>query len=199
MFAKYAQKLTGNLIKNMVISESDAEVYRFGFEAGFAIIANVLVTLIVGFILGMPLESLLLLAVFIPLRSCAGGIHASNNIKCTVLSALAVFSSLIAAHIAVSYLNAVVVLIAGVACSAIILALAPVQDANRPLDKAETRLLKQRTLKVLCAEITILILLLSFGLKAAALVLVCTLCLVCLSICVGALKNHLCARGIKGS
>jgi len=190
MFAKGALKITERLVQNQIIPESDFEIYAFGFESGFAMVTNVIITAIIGFILGMPLESLLMLAVFIPLRSCAGGIHASNNMKCLVLSSISVFLVLVAARAAQDLFSVIFILAVAIACSAIIFALAPVQDANKPIGKDDARILKRRTIKVLCFEIGLFVVLLSFGLIVASLVMTFTLFLVCLSLGFGVLKNY---------
>jgi len=195
MFNKTATRLTENLIKNQIISESDSEIYRFGFETGFVLLVNVAVTLSFGFILGMPIESIIVLLVLIPLRSCAGGIHASNNIKCIILSTFLFSIVLIASRFSQSITSIAMILVLGIACSIIILALAPVQDANKPIKKDEARTLKQRTLKVLLIEIAILSLLLFLGFNLAATVLAFTLFLVCISVSVGALRNYITRTG----
>ena len=191
MFTKAATKLTALLVNNQIISEEDFEVYCFGFKAGFVILLNVLVTISIGFILWMPLESLLILLVFIPLRSCAGGIHTSNNIKCFFASTFFVFLVLIAARAVYGLFDMPVSILTGFICSIIIFALAPVQDANKPLNNEDKRKLKRHTLRVLCILFGLLLVLFFLRFVIAVNVFVFTLFLVCLSVCTGALKNYI--------
>jgi len=190
MFSKSALKITDYLVQNRIISESDSEIYSFGFKAGFAMLANIAITLAIGVIMGMLLESLLMLAIFVPLRSCAGGVHASNNIKCLLLSVIAVFLVLIMAREASGFFNDTLIFIIGVVCSIIIFILAPVQDANKPLNKDDCKVLKRRSLKALCIELSLFLMLLYLGFKTATIVFILTLSLTCLSVCIGALKNY---------
>ena len=191
MLEKYAIKITANLVENKVINEADSEVYSFGLKNGFIILLNLVITLLIGFILRMPLESLLFLLVFIPLRSCAGGIHASNNVRCMILSVIAVVLLLITANLIVAIMSAPIIIAAASFCAFVIYGLSPVQDANKPLDDDEIKLYKKRTFKVLCVEFGLLLILLFFRLNLAATVLTLTLLFVCFSVCAGALKNKL--------
>ncbi|MCL2248944.1 MAG: accessory gene regulator B family protein [Oscillospiraceae bacterium] len=191
MFNKFALKITESLVENSVINEVDSEIYVFGFKNGFVILFNIAVTLTIGFILGMPLESLLFLFVFIPLRSCAGGIHASNNTRCLILSAIAVVLLLIAANMIMTVVNIPMIVITAVVCVAVLYMLSPVQDANKPLDDDEIKLYKKRTTKILCAEFGLLLILSLFGFRLASIVLTLTLLFVCFSVCAGALKNKI--------
>jgi accessory gene regulator B len=189
MFDKFALKITETLVENGVINDADSEVYVFGFKNGFVILFNIAITLTIGFILGMALESLLFLFVFIPLRSCAGGIHASNNTRCLILSAIAIVLLLIIANIILVVVNVPMIVVTSAICVAVIYILAPVQDANKPLDDDEIKLYKKRTTKILCAEFGLLLILLPLGFRLATIVLTLTLLFVCLSVCAGALKN----------
>jgi len=195
MLEKYAIKITANLVENKVINEADSEVYSFGLKNGFIILLNLVITLLIGFILRMPLESLLFLLVFIPLRSCAGGIHASNNVRCMILSVIAVVLLLITANFIVAVMTASIIVAAATVCALVIYLLSPVQDANKPLDDEEIKLYRKRTLKVLCVEFGLLLILLFFGFNLAATVLTLTLLFVCFSLCAGALKNKLMYTG----
>jgi len=189
MFTKAAKNLTDGLVRSHVIPESDFEVYCFGFEVGLAMAVNLLLSFIIGLLIGMPLESLLLLAVFIPLRSCAGGFHASSHFRCLWLSVLTVLAVLVSARLAANLFTPALTLLLGGASATLIGMLAPVQDANRPLDKAEVHLFKRRTKIALCANLLVLILLLVFGFETSAMVSALTLLVVCLSLCAGAAKG----------
>jgi len=191
MLTKIAIKVTNNLIENHIISKEDFELYSFGLKSSLIIAINIIVTLIIGFSLRMPIESLLILVVFIPLRSCAGGIHASNNTLCLFISALMIVSILIFTKWLLLYftLNLTLMTVVGLVAAVITFILAPVQDANKPLNANEAQLFKKRTLKVLFAEISFLIIMLCFRIDTVVLVIALTLCIVCLSVCAGAVKN----------
>lgn len=195
MFRHCAGKLTSSLVENNVISAEDFELYSFGFEMTFAVAANILTTLLIGILFRMPLESLLFLTAFIPLRSYAGGFHASGHFRCYWLSTVAVIAVLFATRFVLSIYSEDVVLIIGFVCAGTMFVLVPVQDSNRPLEDIEIRVFRRRAKIVLCVEVITMAASLALGLKMITAVLFCTLFFTCVSACAGALKN--CIKHIK--
>lgn len=195
MFIKGANRLTNSLVNNGVISESDFELYSFGFEMGFAIVANILTTLVIGLCFRMPLESLVFLAAFIPLRSYIGGFHAANHLRCYILSNIAVIAVLASAHFVTSIYNDAFIITTGLVCLVIIFFLAPVQDANRPLEDIEFYVFRRRARIILCAEALLAAILFLVDAKTTVSVLLCTFALACISVCAGAIK--ICIHPVK--
>ena len=191
MFAVSARRLTNSLINKNVISESDFELYNFGFKMGFAILANIFTTLFIGILFRMPVESLLFLAAFIPLRSYTGGYHASNYTRCYLLSTLLVVVLLIAVRFVSSTLSAAVILGVSLVCATAMLVLVPVQDRNRPLEEIEIRVFRKRARITLCLEFTALIILTAASLDTIVSVLCCTFCLTGITTVMGVIKNRL--------
>jgi len=191
MFAKSASKITTSLVNNGTIDNSEFEIYHFGFEMGFAIIANVLTTLAIGFIFRMPLESLLFLAVFIPLRSYVGGFHASNHLRCYWLSTLAVVAVLLAIRFVVSIYSVPMIIIVAGMCVVAMSILVPVQDDNRPLDEVEIRVFGRRARTVLCIEFIALVTTTAAGLITISSILFCTILLSGFAVFAGAIKNRI--------
>ena len=189
MFTKSANKMTESLVSNNIIDRSDFEIYRIGFEMGFAIIAYVLTTLSIGFIFRMPLESLLFIFAFYPLRSYVGGFHTSNHFRCYWLSMLATVAVLFTIRFVVSMYSApLIVVIAGI-CVAIMFFLVPVQDANRPLEDIEIRVFGRRARIVLGAELAALIIASAVGLITISAIIFCTILLSGIAVFAGAIKN----------
>lgn len=191
MFKHNAGQITRSLIANGVIAESDFELYNFGFEMALSIAANIITTIFIGILFKMPMESLLFLTAFIPLRSYVGGFHAPNHFNCYWLSVVAVVAVLLASRFVLSVYNIAAVIIIGIICSAIMFMLVPVQDANRPLDDIEILVYGRRARIVICVEIFTLITLISLGFETAVSVLICVLILTCLTVCMGAIKNYI--------
>ena len=191
MFTKSADKLTEYLIKNGFIQRPEYEVYRFGFETVLAVSANFAFALIIGFAVRMPLETLLFLAAFIPLRQYIGGFHTANNVRCFFVSALAVTAALLAIRYVLNVYNAPAILIISGICVIIMFFIVPVADANRPLDEVEKRIFGRRARIVLCIEIIVLAISIAIGLRIIAAIIFCTLLLAFISSCAGVLKNTL--------
>ena len=191
MFTKSADKLTEHLIKNGFIPRNEHEIYKFGLEAVFAVCTNVISAMIIGFILRMPLETLLFLAAFIPLRQYIGGFHTANNVRCFFISAIAVTAVLLATRFVLhAYSVPVIVIISGL-CAIIMFFIVPIADANRPLDDVEKRVFGRRARIVLCVELTVLVISIALGLRVIASIIFCTLLLAFISSCAGMLNNYI--------
>ena len=190
MFTKGANKVTESLINNGTINRADFELYRFGFEVGFAIIANILTTLAIGFLFSMPLESLLFLVAFIPLRSYVGGFHTSNHFRCYWLSILAVVAVLFAVRFVVSIYNPLVLIVISSICAIVMFILVPVQDANRPLEDIEIRVYGRRARIVIGIEFSVMVGLTVTGFEVISAILFCTILLSGIAVCAGTIKNY---------
>lgn len=156
MFNSISEKITGLLIRQGTIADSQKELYRYGFNQGFTMVFNVITTLIIGCVFGMVIQSIVFLMAYIPLRSYAGGYHASTPWRCYFISLILMIVVLaIIKLMSFSVIGSGVILGIG---TIICVALAPVEDKNKPLDEAEQKVYKRRTYIILFAEICISIL-----------------------------------------
>ena len=81
MFTRVSEYVTQQLEKENIITSENRELYRYGIQNGLVIALNSLTSLLIGIIFGELVYSILLLAVYIPLRTYAGGYHASTQIR----------------------------------------------------------------------------------------------------------------------
>ena len=153
MFEKTADKLTRGLCGRGVIAESEAALYRYGFDMALTMLLNIISTAAVGLIFGMVFESIAFLVCYIPLRSYAGGYHSETPLRCYFLS-LAMIAAVLSALKLLPFGAAgyAVIMAAGAALCAL---LYPVEDHNKPLDEAEVRVYRRRALTILAAEVCI--------------------------------------------
>lgn len=86
MFKKTACKITQRLFEKGIISESDFDLYEYGFNMGITVLLNLISTIVIGVIAGNVFESIAFLVFYIPLRSYAGGYHASTPRRCYFIS-----------------------------------------------------------------------------------------------------------------
>lgn len=153
MFEKSAEKITSRLLKNKVILKEDKEIYVYGFKSGFTLLLNLLTAFIVGFVFGMILQSIVFMISYIPLRSYAGGFHASTPWRCYGIS-LFIIAAVLSWLKFVPFLSIgciVPIIIGSILC----FVLAPVEDKNKPLDEKEQRVFKKRAYLILIIEICI--------------------------------------------
>lgn len=82
MMGRIAEWLTAFLIDKDIIDKEDAEVYSFGFQAGLEFISCLSVSSGMAVLTHRVMEYLVFLAVFMPVRSYAGGFHFDRFLYC---------------------------------------------------------------------------------------------------------------------
>lgn len=153
MFANISEYLTQQLENENVISSDKRELYRYGFQNGMILTLNFVTSILIGVIFGKVVDSIFLLAAYMPLRSYAGGHHSSSSEKCYIVSSfiMIIWMCLLKFQILPTSC-CVIMLIVGLSVCFI---LAPVEDKNKPLDADEIRIYRKRSLAILLIEICV--------------------------------------------
>lgn len=151
MFVKLSEYITQQLEKGKIIQSDNRELYQYGFQQGLILLLNFTTSIVIGMIFGKVLESILILASYIPLRSYAGGHHSDSSEKCYVVSTLItiVWMLIIKFLILSTSCWGIILLIGSVVC----FTLSPVENLQKPLDEDETRMYRKRALIILAVEI----------------------------------------------
>ena len=68
-----------------VITKEQKAIVRYGLDLLFSAIISLVSFAVLGMILGVEVQTLLLLAVFIPLQSFGGGYHCQTHFRCWIL------------------------------------------------------------------------------------------------------------------
>lgn len=140
---RIAEGIVDSLITHEIICKKDRSLYTYGFHQGFILLGNMFTTVVIGWIYGAILEGLVFLSAYIFLRLNAGGYHAKTPLRCYLLSTVIVIAALSGIqYIPWNVLIAASVLL--VSC-VIIVGLAPMEDADKPLDSIEKLVYKKRT------------------------------------------------------
>lgn len=189
MFAKSADRITQKLKDNNTIDDEHYEICRYGLQQGFSIILNVVSTIVIGVAFGMLWQAGLFTALYIPLRSHAGGYHANTATRCYVYSILLMIAVLLAMKYL--FIPTFICIIALVISCAVILILAPVEDANKPLDNIEQVVYRKRTYVITALETTIFFIALFFGVKQILLCDMWVVVMMCGILITGKCKNEL--------
>lgn len=142
------------LIEYKIISEDDRELYLYGLQLGVVTIQNVLITIILGVLFQNLISTIAFLIAYIPLRSYAGGYHATSSKICFIYSLGLIF--LIEIYFTHSLGVRDTVLLLGGAIY-IIYKYAPLQSENKSLSYEETIRYADIVKKVLCLEVSVLI------------------------------------------
>ena len=150
-----AERITQKLIATSAIEEGDRDLYCYGFFLLVTCLFFFLVTVAVGFFLGIPCESAVFYIAFITLRTYAGGIHAKTEAACTVLTTIALGAAVIAIKILENTNAGILPLF--VFSNLCILLLSPLDSHEKPLDEEDGRKYRRisYSLLIVCDAITI--------------------------------------------
>lgn len=189
MFAKTADTITKKLQENNSISSEQYEICRFGFQQGLTILLNAVTVMVIGAVMKELWQAILFMALYAPLRSNAGGYHARTATRCYVYSILL----MIAVLLAMKYLliPTFICIIALVISCAVILLLAPVEDANKPLDDIEQVVYRKRTYVIMAIEIVFCVIALLCGAKQIMLCFIWAFTMIGCILIAGKMKNGL--------
>ena len=134
-------------------------------------------------------QAILFMALYAPLRSNAGGYHARTATRCYVYSILLMIAVLLAMKYL--YLPTFICIITLVISCAVILILAPVEDANKPLDDIEQVVYRKRTYMITALEAILFFIALFFGVKQILLCCMWVMLMMCGIQLAGKCKNEL--------
>lgn len=137
MISKASVLLTKQLTKKGFIMQEEQDLYEYAFFMIVSYLLFFFISILVGLIVGIPLESVLFFCAFSVIRNHAGGIHASTEAKCTVITTILIISCLITLKLMIRYslceLSIALMLVA-IFCFSFI---KPVDNSNKKLSKAE--------------------------------------------------------------
>lgn len=142
-----SEQLTLKLIELQVIDSNDKAIYLYGFQQGALLLINILTLMIIGIIFDMVWQTICFISSYSILRVYAGGYHAKTKLRCYLFSMGMMTTSLyLIKYIPWGWYRYIITLIVS---SSIILMLAPVEDKNKPLDKLERSVYRQKSIIIL--------------------------------------------------
>lgn len=188
MKASFSEKITASLITQGVISTESKSLYTYGLQQGMQILFNLLTTIVTGLAFGMLWQSLVFTLAYIPLRAYAGGYHANTQLKCYFSSTVTLIGVLLLVKL-VPW-NFFICLIAAIAAGIVIFLLAPVEDANKPLDQTEIKVYKKRSRYILCLLFILIFLFWSLSRLQAAICITMALDFLAVMLLLGKIKRQ---------
>ncbi len=137
------------------IDEEEADIYRFGLECMVLKVIHYISYIIIAIFMKSVVTMIFSSIILVPLRCMAGGYHAKTRIRCYLFSCAVVAFLCKLNQVPVSMnISIIILLIADV----IILAFAPVENENRPIDMDEKIIFVYKTrLILLIGNIAIII------------------------------------------
>lgn len=149
MIGSFAEKLTDRLIKKGSVSEGNRELYVYGFFMLFSHAAYFALAVIIGFVLGCAVQSIIFFIAFQFVRRFAGGYHADTEIKCTVLSVSTIFLSILMCRLARDFNFSVYLTVPAAVCALLTAVFCPLDTPSKPLSAAEKKRCRKISLLII--------------------------------------------------
>lgn len=160
MIKRAVTRLVSAQIRLGTIQESNRKVYEYGYQLMIEAFINVVISLLLGAVLGCFKEVVFFLIVFMPLRSFCGGYHAAKTWQCTVLSNLVVLLVIVVSKVSLlAGIITPVYILGDIVIGGMIVLFAPVDNENRRLGEKERRRYKMTASVVMSVEALLCIIL----------------------------------------
>ena len=159
MLNKLGKRLTNTLINNNQIDESERCLYEYGF---FILLSNVIyvtITLILGSVFNIIIESMAFYFAFSLIRRYAGGFHASSEMKCTLITTISIFLCLLCTKLCETNNIQMPILIPTMIAAIYIFILCPLDTPEKPLTKEEYKYFR----KISWLILLLIVLMISIG------------------------------------
>ncbi len=149
---KLSRKVTRSLVENGNISKEYEAVYQYALQSVLILGVNILLSLLIGILLDRVVYCIVFLCAIIPLRSNAGGYHASKLLVCYILSFISLISTLLL--VGKTDLFWIIALAAvAVASTVFIYVYAPLDTKNRRLDDEEKKRIGSKARRIVITEL----------------------------------------------
>ena len=137
MISKLSKKIVVDLIDKSIINDTEEELYTYGFFMLLSRTLYFILTIIFGVILNLVPESVVFYVTFQFIRTNAGGIHASSELKCEVATTVSLLLCLWVVKLCDLYNLKIVIIILTIVAAVLIFLLCPLDTPEKPLNKKE--------------------------------------------------------------
>lgn len=174
MISKIIAKLVEYLYRKNIIDEDKKEIYQYGYEVLISGLIGFAIVMILGAIMKCFMESILFLAVFVPIRQLTGGYHADSYLKCNIVFTVLFLIVILATEaMLTTILFVYIFILAGVFVLAVY-EFAPMENPNKPLDEGQ-KLLNRKIALAVSAIISVTSIIVYFMNKRVAILIAMTL------------------------
>lgn len=154
MITTISAKLAAYLCRKNIIDETRKEIYQYGYEVLISGLTGFAIVMILGAIMKCFMESILFLAVFVPIRQLTGGYHADSYLKCNIVfTVLFLIVMLVTEAMLSTILFVYMFILTGVFVLAVY-EFAPMENPNKPLDEGQ-KVLNRKTALAVSAIISV--------------------------------------------
>lgn len=161
MEEKCSKAIARFLISQIPEAREKERILKYGLELMITAFIGLMLMVCVSILSGQPLAWLPFILGFAPLRTTAGGFHASSHVGCYILTtvtfAISVALALVGRMMSVQYF------VISVLSFAIIIAFSPVEASNKPLSPEKRVANRRVSLLIAATELIISLLLICCG------------------------------------
>lgn len=143
-------KISSFLCENNIVEKDKQELYTYALEIFLSSTLHIFTTLFIGFICGMPLESLTMYLVFSLVRRYAGGFHAKTPLRCYLTSVAAIILMLILIKVFTKLENDMVFYVTLTISNLTIWIASPIESTNKKLSYKEKKVFKAVSIALSC-------------------------------------------------
>ena len=138
MIENLAAKTACSLLKTGIIVDDDQDLYEYGFFLLYSKILFLIISIIMGLLLGDVLQSISIYILFSVIRSYAGGFHAKKESSCIFLTTVALFcTNLFAVRIQTASRTVCIIIL--IVFGLVIGLLSPLDNEEKPLTPREAK------------------------------------------------------------
>lgn len=139
MIGKLALKTAEKFVRNNNTLYDKIEIYQYGFFVLFSNIFFLIITLLIGMIFDVFLQSIIFFFTFFSIRQFAGGYHASTETRCEILSTLSILACIVVIKLSKIYDFQTALLIITTFSAACIFVFCPLDTPEKPLSDKDFR------------------------------------------------------------
>lgn len=168
MVERLAEAIIAWQIEKNYLEPKDRAMYCYAYELLIEQAINLLIACLLMILFRAYLVLLVYLIAYIPLRTYAGGHHASSSNVCTVISAGVLVLVCIASNIVPVELYLYINTFSEIVGIWIMLWVVPVEAVNKPLEQAERALYRKRSIEIWIIEVAVWSILYALGFRTAS-------------------------------
>ena len=157
MLSKQIEKFADVIVENKLSKTQDKEIIIYGLTTGLELLFNIFTTIILGFVFGLVLESLVFLISFSLIRTYAGGYHCIKAVNCYLFSSTIVILVLSIVKFTPNEYIFTISIVSLLFSIPILLKFMPVDTKTKSLDDEEKKYFRKKAVVNLIVETCIIV------------------------------------------
>lgn len=174
MITTISAKLASYLCRKNIIDANRKEIYQYGYEVLISGLTGFAIVMILGAVMKCFLESIMFLAVFVPIRQLTGGYHADSYLKCNIVFTVIFLIVMLVTEAMLSTILFIYIFILSGIFIIAVYEFAPMENPNKPLDEGQ-KLLNRKTALAVSVIISVTSFIVYFMNKRIAVLMAMTL------------------------